>query len=145
MSEQSEMHEQFQHWCILEIFGHRRLFGLVTEVQIGGASFLCLNIPGETGFDATQYYSPAAVYCITPTTEEICREMAVKNKPEPVHRWELKAIEPPTKSTTYERCESCGEYLPLDGDCGCTADTYDDSFYDDEEAWARSLGREGES
>jgi hypothetical protein len=38
---------------------------------------------------ATQFYSPAALYCLTPTTEEIARAVALRNQPEPVTRWEL--------------------------------------------------------
>jgi hypothetical protein len=36
---------------------------------------------------ATQFYSPAALYCLTPTTEEMAR--AARARPTPVHQWEL--------------------------------------------------------
>jgi hypothetical protein len=38
---------------------------------------------------ATQFYSPAAVYCITPTSEDTARKIAKRTKPQPAHRWEL--------------------------------------------------------
>jgi hypothetical protein len=94
---------------VLELMGHRRLAGLVTEVEIGGASFLRLDVPGEHGeWRATQFYSPSAVYCMTPTTEGIAREVAERNQPEPVHRWELKAIEAP------ETVQLHPDYLPFE-------------------------------
>ena len=80
-------------WCILELMGHRRLAGSVREVTIAGAGFLRLDIPGEDGVPGTtQFYPPAALYCLTPTTEEIARAMARQNRPRPVERWELPAL-----------------------------------------------------
>ena len=87
----------FQGWAILELMGHRRLAGYLTEVQIAGQGFLRLDVPPPLAGDddaedgaATQFYSPSSVYAITPTTEEICR--AVRVRPEPVHTWELPAF-----------------------------------------------------
>lgn len=79
-------------WVILELLGHRRLAGWLTEQQIAGASFLRLDIPGGPGQPAaTQLYSPGSVYAITPTTEEIARQVATRSRPAPVQRWELPA------------------------------------------------------
>lgn len=36
---------------------------------------------------ATQFYSPSALYCLTPTTEQMAR--AIRSKPQPVQQWEL--------------------------------------------------------
>lgn len=81
----------FEEWVILELMGHRRLAGLLREQEIGGEGFLRLDVyPGEKAEPiATQYYRPAAVYCITPTTEEIARRVAEDTDPGPVKRWEL--------------------------------------------------------
>ena len=49
---------------------------------------------------ATQFYSPDAVYCLTPSTEELCREMGDRARPAPVRRYEL---EPPRSD--YEDIE----------------------------------------
>jgi hypothetical protein len=43
----------------------------------------------------TQLYSPSAVYCITPTTEEIARAVAAQNQPSPVHLFELRQLQGP--------------------------------------------------
>ena len=85
----------FSEWCILELMGHRRLAGKVTEYQIGGHGFLRLDVPKAEGWPdtqewtATQFYSPSAVYCITPTTETIAMRIAAEAQPAPVSRWEL--------------------------------------------------------
>jgi hypothetical protein len=83
------MSEKFEGWCVLELMGHRRLAGYVTEQEIAGAGMLRIDVPGEDGPVATQFYSPSSVYCITPTTEEIARAVAKRNQPAPVQRWEL--------------------------------------------------------
>lgn len=89
------MAEQFEGWFILEILGHRRLGGFVREVQIAGAGFLRIDIPSLSGERvATQFYPPASVYALTPTTEEIARRVAAANRPEPVARWELESVNP---------------------------------------------------
>jgi hypothetical protein len=92
----------FEGWAILELMGHRRLAGYVREQELAGHGFIRLDVPGADGKDAvstvpggtwepivTQLYSPAAVYCLTPTTEEIARAVAKREQPEPVYRYEL--------------------------------------------------------
>ena len=83
--------------------GHRRLAGWLAEVQIGGSSFLRLDVPdggaaeGHLRMVATQFYSPSAVYCITPSTEQTAREVAQLARFAPAHRWELPAPPPPRR------------------------------------------------
>jgi hypothetical protein len=79
--------EAFKGWCILELMGHRRLGGFVSDAELAGGAFVRIDIPCDP--PATQFYAPAAVYCITPTTEAIARELARKVRPEPVAEWEL--------------------------------------------------------
>jgi len=78
-------------WSILELMGHRRLAGKLCEVAIAGAGMLRIDVPAPDGTWVTQFYGGSAVYCITPTTEEIARAVARGARPEPVHRWELVA------------------------------------------------------
>lgn len=81
----------FTGWAILELLGHRRLAGYLCEQEIAGAAFLRIDIPSGDGVLASQFYALAAVYGITPTTEEVARAVAQHNQPQPVHRWELPA------------------------------------------------------
>ena len=83
-------------WAILELMGHRRLAGHLTEQEIAGHGFLRIDVPDGEKMLATQFYSPSAVYAITPTTEEIARRVAATAKPAPVQEWELaKALPAP--------------------------------------------------
>lgn len=97
--------ETFEGWAILELMGHRRLGGYVREQEIAGSAFIRIDVASAPVDDipevlrdtppddaeATQFYSPAAVYCITPTSETIARAVAATSKPRPVQRWELPA------------------------------------------------------
>lgn len=73
--------EKFEGWAVLELMGHRRLAGYVQEAEIAGGAFVRIDVP-EVVLDAsddtaaTQFYSPGAVYCITPCTEEAARAVA---------------------------------------------------------------------
>ena len=95
--------ETFEGHCILELMGHRKLGGYVKEQEIAGHGFLRIDIPGPDGAAiATQFYSPSAVYAITPTTEEMARAVATRYQPEPVQRWEL----PPPREEPYRYPEA---------------------------------------
>lgn len=90
---------RFESFAFLELMGHRKLAGLVQEVEIAGGKFLRIDVPNHEGKLTTQFYSPSSVYCITPTTEAMVKAYAVKNSPAPVHRYELSFTdsEPPKK------------------------------------------------
>jgi hypothetical protein len=85
--------DAYEGWCVLELMGHRRLAGYVRTEDIAGQAFLRLDVPAVEGHAAaTQFYAPAAVYCITPTTEAIVQGFAKASRPAPVQRWELPAL-----------------------------------------------------
>lgn len=79
-------------WAIVEIMGHRRLAGMVTEVEVCGAKMLRVDVPDTSPEAApgavylTQMYAPSAIFCLTPTTEAKAREEAAGLQPRPVRR-----------------------------------------------------------
>lgn len=113
----------FKGWCILELMGHRRLAGLVQDAELAGGAFIRIDIPSTP--PATQFYAPGAVYCITPTTEEIARAVAAKARPEPVAEWELRGLlaSSPAPEDTDDQddpmCAVCHEVVPDGGKCAC--------------------------
>jgi hypothetical protein len=73
----SEEKERFETWAIVELFGHSRIAGKVSEQRIAGAGFLRVDVPGTEGFQPfTRFYGAEAAYSITPTTEVIARRAA---------------------------------------------------------------------
>lgn len=91
MSEETDEKPIAIGWCVLELMGHRRLGGYVSEAVIAGTGLIRIDVPGPGEKRVTQFYSPAALYCLTPTTEELARAVAESNQPQPVHEWELPA------------------------------------------------------
>ena len=86
---------EFEGWAILELMGHRRLAGYVRAATIAGAGVIRIDIPKpldqpqDEPIQSTQFYSPAALYALTPITEIMARNLAKMYQPEPVSRWEL--------------------------------------------------------
>lgn len=84
----------FEGWAIVELMGHRRLAGFVSQAEMFGSALLRIDIPGGGGgLNATQFYGGNSIYCLSPTTEEIARAFAMRNQPSPVQRWELPSLE----------------------------------------------------
>jgi len=87
------MSEPLAGWFIVELMGHRRLAGFLTEQTIAGAGFLRIDVPGKSGIDgdriATQFFAPSSVYALTPTTEAMAKRVAAASRIEPVKEWEL--------------------------------------------------------
>lgn len=73
----------FAQWAMVELMGRRIVFGRVTEAQIFGSGMMRVDVPEGEEF-RTFYYSPAALYCITPVTEELARAGAVRNPVRPI-------------------------------------------------------------
>lgn len=68
------MSEKLETWALVELFGHQKIAGMVTEQTIAGGSFLRVDVPamdGAQGF--TRFYGASAIYALTPTTEGIAR------------------------------------------------------------------------
>jgi hypothetical protein len=81
--------QKFDEWAMLELFGHQRLAGRVTEATIGGASFVRVDVPDGKGWKLTRMLNPAAIYSITPVTEEMARAAATHIQCEPITRYDV--------------------------------------------------------
>jgi hypothetical protein len=82
--------QSFEGWAILELMGHRKLGGYVREEVVFGSAMCRIDIPAVDEYPAaTQYYSAAALYSLTPCDEETARQVVSGFRPQPVTRWEL--------------------------------------------------------
>lgn len=86
---ESKASERFEGWCIVELMGHNVMAGYVTEQVVGGAAMLRVDVPAisEAQGAFTKFYAPAAVYGITPTTEENATIAARRIQARPVELW----------------------------------------------------------
>ncbi|MBY0545835.1 MAG: hypothetical protein K2W95_00950 [Candidatus Obscuribacterales bacterium] len=81
----------FAGWAIIELMGHVKLAGYVTEEEHFGAKLGRVDIPLETGI-VTQFFGGGSVYRVTPVTEIVAKEIARQGAPAPVSSWDLRAI-----------------------------------------------------
>jgi hypothetical protein len=61
-------------WAYVEIMGHSRCAGRISERKIGVQVMIQVDIPKpDEGFSHTELYSPSSIFSIKPTTEQWCR------------------------------------------------------------------------
>lgn len=105
--------EKFDQWCVLDLFGHQRTAGHVTEASIGGCAFIRIDVPEGDGF-RTEYYGNGAIYSMRPVSEEIAREVVKSHSSPPVAPYEvsslLKRLRPAVSES--EDADQSGEEIP---------------------------------
>lgn len=80
-----QQQQKFSEWAIVELFGHSRIAGLVSEATVGGCSFVRVDVPnydGE-GWLFTKLYGNGAIYAINITTEAHARRAVESIFPRP--------------------------------------------------------------
>ena len=78
-------------WACVEIFGHRKHYGRIKEVERFGTKMLRVDVPAATadprlGEDETYetfLYGGASIFSLTPMTEEAARKWAEAERPKP--------------------------------------------------------------
>ena len=82
--------KKFESWCIVELFGHQRIAGLVTEESIGGSSFVRVDVPANDDQPAyTRLFGNGAIYAINPVSETIARAAAAQYRSVPISIYEF--------------------------------------------------------
>lgn len=81
--------QPYQGWAIVELFGHNQIAGHLSEQEIGGTTFIRVDVPPTEGDGRgfTKFIGPSAVFAIVPTTEDIAREAARRLSSRPVLPW----------------------------------------------------------
>ncbi len=80
--------EPIEMYAIVELFGHQRIAGLVTEATIGGCSFVRVDIPGDlVSQPITKFYGNGAIYCMTPVSREVVETYLKRYRPAPLNVW----------------------------------------------------------
>jgi len=103
----------FSGWAIVELMGHVRLAGFVTEEEHFGAKLGRIDIHNGNTV-VTQFFGGGSVYRVTPTTEEIAREIA-KHTAAPVSSWDLRAIT--QREEEHDESDLCADEDFEDEDC----------------------------
>lgn len=89
----TEQTEQLDTWAIVDLFGHQRIAGRVTESTFAGGAFLRVDVPATSQVEAyTRFYRPEAIYSFSPVSEEVARGMAERIRSRPVEVYELRQL-----------------------------------------------------
>lgn len=118
----------FETWAIVEVMGHRRFAGFVTEQTIGGASFVRVDVP-KTSDELpafTKLLGAGSIYAITPCTEETARAFASHIGERAFATYEAPRLPAPTNPT--RECVDHGKYDEFDD---VDTDTIEDGLGDD--------------
>jgi hypothetical protein len=103
------MAEKFEHWGIVELMGHQRAAGRLTEESVAGSNLLRVDIPTDTpsvgcaGNFRTAYYGSSAIYALHITTEEVARTMALRSGARPPFAYEIQRLPPITSDDDLDR------------------------------------------
>ncbi len=109
-------------WMMVELLGHNRIAGFVTEEQRFGQVLLRIDIPTEIDFESkkmeftTQFYGTHALYCATPIREADAIQLAESLRPKPFDKFDLHR-EANRSLTQLTECENCGEDLTVCPKC----------------------------
>lgn len=76
---------KFNHWCIVELFGHQKIAGYCTEENIAGTNMLRVDVPATKDQQAfSKYYGSGAIYAINPVDETTAKIAAQSIQMAPV-------------------------------------------------------------
>lgn len=82
-------------WMLIELLGHRKLAGFVTEEEKWGQVLLRIDIPTDIDFETkklkftTQLYGTHALYCATYINESDAIQLAKTLRPAPYDKFDL--------------------------------------------------------
>lgn len=86
----SDTADKFEAWGLVEVMGHTRYAGKITEQSIGGQAFVRVDVPAFEDRPAfTKLLGGGSIFAITPTTEQIARGLAQQCSNAPINVYDL--------------------------------------------------------
>lgn len=96
MSEETAVFQEM--WAMVELMGHVKMAGRISEESHFGTVLLRCDIPqGSDGGYFTQWYGGSAIYRITPISEAVACAFSIDHQPQPVRQYELAALPEPKR------------------------------------------------
>lgn len=80
---------RFDGWAIIEFMGHRKRAGQVKTADIGGTAVFQVTTQTPDGQPLVEVYAASSLYCLTPVTEDVARNVAERINPAPISAWDL--------------------------------------------------------
>lgn len=93
--QQPKADERFDARALVELFGHQRIAGRVSEQTIGGCSFIRVDVPAVGDVPAyTRLFGNGAIYGMTITTEAIATRLADNMRAKPINAYDIAPRQP---------------------------------------------------
>lgn len=104
---QTDQQQPFEQWAVVELFGHQRIAGKVTEQTIGGCSFVRVDVPALDTSTVTRYgrvetipaapgftklYGNGAIYGMTFVTEDTAKAAAANMRVQPIDAYGIEEM-----------------------------------------------------
>ena len=85
--------EKFEQWAIIEVMGHNRISGKITEQTLGGTAFIRVDVPAVDGRQSfTKLLGSSAIYAVNFVDEETATAAAKSVSAEPVDEWSARRM-----------------------------------------------------
>jgi hypothetical protein len=85
--------EKLDLWAVVELFGHQKIAGRITEQNIAGTNMLRVDVPETSTQPAfTRFFGSAAIYAINPADEESVKYYADKLQTKPIDSWDVREM-----------------------------------------------------
>jgi len=77
-------------WAVVELMGHVKMAGIVSEEPHFGTVLLRLDVPEVDGRPAhTEFYGGGSIYRVTPCDEQVARMVLAQSHPAPIVQFAL--------------------------------------------------------
>lgn len=98
-------------FAVVELFGHNKMAGRVTEQTIGVASFIRVDVPEtDTQPAYSRLLNPSAIYAINPVTEEVAKHMACQIQSRPIETWDARQMLEKLEKLSAKQLTDAPEY-----------------------------------
>lgn len=95
--ESNPSQEPEERYALVELFGHARIAGRLSDATIGGTSFVRVDVPAVGDCPAyTRLFGGSAIYSISFVSREVADGVAARLRVVPVTVYDLPQIERPS-------------------------------------------------
>lgn len=85
--------EKVELHALVELFGHQKIAGTVTEYSWGPATFVRVDVPETDSSPAfTRMFNPSAIYAINPVTKEVMEYLVKNIQAKPIESWDIQKM-----------------------------------------------------